>query len=72
MIIPIGVIGKIIEGDEAGFFVKIICDEENTGGFLILTSPDEKFSQCFDGWVETEAGLRSYFEESNWRIVWNA
>ena len=39
MRVPINRVGKILAGDEAGRFIKVLDDSGSTGGFLILTSP---------------------------------
>ena len=66
----IGKTGKIISGDEAGKFVKIVDDSDNTGGFLILTASDPGFVDGHDNWVENEASLLRYFDESRWIVEW--
>ena len=68
--IKIGKVGKIIEGDEAGKFVKVVDDSVNTGGFLILTADDIGFTRGFDNWVENESMLQRYFQEARWRVEW--
>lgn len=68
--IRIGRVGKIMEGDEKGCFIKIMADAENTGGYLILTAEDKGFLRGFDNWVESYANLKRYFDESNWTIDW--
>ncbi len=70
--ILIGVIGKIISGEEYGRFVKVIDDSENTGGFLILTADDiELSSRGYDNWVEDKERLKCYFLENKWLIEWS-
>ena len=46
--ILIGVIGKIVSGDEAGNYIKILDDAENSGGFLILTSENISFNMGYN------------------------
>lgn len=70
MELKIGNIGKIIAGDEAGSYIKIIDDHENTGGFLILTSNHLSMASAFDNWVRNEEELMRYFIESAWVIEW--
>ncbi len=71
MNIKIETIGRIISGDETGFFVKILDDSENTGGFIILTSPSKEFNNTvYDNWVEKFDYLEEYFNESSWVIDW--
>ncbi|GEP40878.1 hypothetical protein BGE01nite_01690 [Brevifollis gellanilyticus] len=68
--IQIGVKGRILEGDEAGHFILVQNDEENTGGFLILTASDEEMIEGHDAWVEDYKQLEAYFDESHWKIDW--
>ncbi len=72
MKIPLGVVGSIQSGNKAGWQVKIEDDTENTGGFLILTSPNfsARLGEGFDDWVENESDLQQYFEEACWTIDW--
>jgi len=67
--IEIGRKGKILQGRKIGNYVIIQDDIENTGGYLILTSPESDFLQGFDDWVEKE-DLEAYVKESNWEIEW--
>lgn len=70
--ILIGVVGRIISGEEHNRFVKVIDDSENTGGFLILTADDiELRSRGYDNWVEDKEHLKRYFLESKWLIEWS-
>ncbi|HIP39179.1 MAG TPA: hypothetical protein EYG88_07355 [Desulfocapsa sulfexigens] len=68
--IKISVKGKILKGDDAGKFVEILDDTGESGGFLIITSPDTKFEQGHDDWVEDMNALEKYFIESKWEIEW--
>ena len=69
--IRIGVTGLITAGDNAGWQVGIEDDMRNTGGFLVLLSPDFQSSpEGADDWVESESALSSYFEESSWVVKW--
>ncbi|SUA20351.1 Uncharacterised protein [Neisseria gonorrhoeae] len=51
---------------------KIIDGQENTGGFLILLSSNDKFSSfdSYDDWVENLEILKEYLQESHWIIKW--
>ena len=68
--ILIGAVGRIISGDEQGRFIKVVDDEENTGGFLILIADDIEFRSGYDNWVENKEALNHYFLECKWRINW--
>lgn len=70
MNIEIGKIGRIVEGDDKGQYIRIVDDAENTGGFLILISSTNTFEEGFDSWVENLDSLQGFFEESNWLIEW--
>ena len=59
-----------MKGDDAGSFVKIQDDSENTGGYLILLSDRDDFSSGSDDWVEDSKALEQYFEESEWEVNW--
>ena len=68
--IRIGVVGKILKGDDAGSFIKVVDDSTNTGGYLVFTSSDTSFRESYDDWVENLNKLESYFAESRWTIQW--
>jgi hypothetical protein len=74
MSIPINIWGRILSGDQKGWYLMIQDDSENTGGYLILTvrnlSPDNH--EGFDGWVEDMSGVEKYFVASRWLIDWHA
>ncbi|CCB91777.1 putative uncharacterized protein [Waddlia chondrophila 2032/99] len=74
MNIKINRIGLIKEGLDKGWYVRILDDFENSGGYLIvifnsLDSRNKKF-QTFDSWVENFEDLCEYFKESSWDIQW--
>jgi hypothetical protein len=71
MIIKIGVPGRIVDGQDAGSFVYIQDDIENTGGYLILQSGRvEDVQRGYDNWVEGWGGLEQWFRNCRWRIDW--
>lgn len=64
-------VGKILSGDSAGGFVKVVDDSANSGGFLVIISTSATFDkEVFDDWVEDSGSLCAYFEESNWIVDW--
>ena len=62
--------GKIMSGDEAGHYIKILDDRPSSGGFFILTSNNPAFENCFDNWVQDEHALQRYVDEAAWQIEW--
>jgi len=72
IIIKINVVGKILEGDNKGWHVLIKEDFEETGGYLIFISKDQKFNsrEGCDYWVEKYDNIIGFFEESKWKIQW--
>lgn len=70
MEIRLGVVGKIVAGDEFGSYIKIIDDAESTGGILILTSIFPEMNDGYDNWVKDNDALQRYFEESGWKVDW--
>lgn len=66
-------IGKILEGDDAGQYIRIEHDPDDTGGYYIYQSTVKDFSsdETFDSWVENKNELEAFFSESNWVIDWN-
>ncbi|WCM92757.1 hypothetical protein M5C99_20820 [Acidovorax sp. NCPPB 2350] len=72
MKIEIGKHGKIISGVEAGRYLKIVDDKESSGGYLIITAATSDLQKDgSDTWVENEAQLEKYFEESKWNVDWS-
>ena len=70
MEVRIGQVGRIIAGDEAGKYVKVVDDKENTGGYLILTANTPDMRVGFDNWVENKESLSDYFVEAGWSVEW--
>ncbi|MES2459354.1 MAG: hypothetical protein V4671_02135 [Armatimonadota bacterium] len=67
--VPVGQKGRITSGEKSGWSVFVEDDRSNTGGYLILMSPDDFTSSGFDDWVEA-ADLEEYFIETGWEITW--
>lgn len=73
MEIKIGVIGKIIEGDLCGWFLKIKEDFDESGGYLILISKDSnlsKYSEGYDYWAEDKNIVKEMINGFKWKIQW--
>jgi hypothetical protein len=70
MHIPIGQKGRIIKGENAGNYVKVVDDSEATGGFLIFISEFPDMNSVHDSWVIDKVALAEYFDESDWVIEW--
>lgn len=65
----IGKKGRIRAGKDAGFYVRIEDDAENTGGYLILIWKDAP-SIGYDYWVENLIDLDRFLNECGWDIEW--
>jgi hypothetical protein len=70
MDIQIDRLGLIVSGHEAGKYIRIIDDADNTGGYLILTAATADMTEGFDSWCENQDALYSYFTESGWTVRW--
>jgi len=57
---PIGVTGTIEKGDHLGWFIRVVDDGENTGGYLILQWHGDK---GFDDWVLDEEAVAEWFDD---------
>lgn len=69
----IGKTGKIVSGDEAGKFIKILKDPENIEGVLVITSRSCEFipnTEEFDNWSLGISDLACYIKEAEWLIEW--
>ena len=71
----IGVIKESKDPNEKGWYVKVVDDSKNTGGFLIFTSSTPEFAkwgEVFDSWVEKKNAIQTFFEKAGWRVKWAA
>lgn len=69
--IKVGPIGRIVSGEEQGRYVRIQELPDQPVSYLILTAADRDFREAGgDAWVEDEASLRQYFDESRWIVQW--
>ena len=74
MSIPIGVIGKIRNGEHAEMHVRVEDDAKSTGGYLVYqlwkNSGGPNADGAFDDWVESKKQLEDYFDSTGWSIDW--
>jgi hypothetical protein len=73
--IPIGVVGRILAGPNAGWYLRVDDDADHTGGFLVLQS-----SRPFDGaaadalgyddWIERREDLARFIAHRGWVVSW--
>jgi len=67
-------IGKIIKGDNPGWFLKIKDDKEESGGFYIFQFKnrvgDNAMGEAFDDWVENFSDVETYFDSDDWEVKW--
>jgi hypothetical protein len=69
--IRVGVLGRILSGEEAGRVVEVIDVAERTGCFLVFTyADDDRSPDVFDGWVETFGDVKRYSRRVGWDIAW--
>jgi hypothetical protein len=71
--IKIGAVGKVIEGEDLGWFVFLKEDLEDSGGYFILIFNNQvmsKSTEIYDYWVENKEDLIPFFRDSNWKIEW--
>ena len=68
MTIKLNTLGKILQGDNSGFYVKIVPDDH--GSFLVLLKPSLETHEGFDDWVQSMEFLDEYIMQSKWVIEW--
>ncbi len=62
---------KIVSGKNIGWFIWVQDDRKNTGGYLVLQSPDIDFKgDGFDNWFLTIEEIENYFFNNNWILEW--
>ncbi len=68
----VGVLGRIVAGNDLGWFVEVVDDSAgSTGGYYILTFDQaDRSGLAYDNWVESLGDVRRYFQESRWAIDW--
>jgi hypothetical protein len=63
--------GTILEGDYPGWTVEFVDNTTDTGGHYVLVyDPNPQATEGYDWWLEYEADIPGFIEESNWRIEW--
>ena len=72
--IQIGKKGRILQGNQAGWYILIQDDTSDTGGYyvLITSKPDLSggLGEGYDEWVENKETLLPLFETRGWEIEW--
>jgi hypothetical protein len=68
--IIVGQWGKILEGENTGWYVLVKDDSSRTGGFYIFRSPEMSLDKTFDDWVETKRDISRFFQNAGWMIEW--
>lgn len=55
----VGVVGRIVSGEEIGRYVKVVDDSGKTGGYLILTAADGDLTEDWaDAWLASRGHRR--------------
>ncbi|WP_144119104.1 hypothetical protein [Catellatospora sichuanensis] len=63
--------GRILAGENEGFFIHVHFDAERTHGYYVFMVDDiENPSDGGDHWAADMAELRTLFRTSDWRIEW--
>ena len=72
--IPIGKVGKVIEGEEKGWFIKIEPDNSETKGYYIFLCKNHTFigglGEGYDDWVDSYESLVEYFKDEDFLVEW--
>lgn len=71
--IRLNTVGKIVRGDQVGWYILIEHDEDNTGGYYIYQAPEDNVKSAiegFDNWLENYDDIADFFKESDWEIDW--
>lgn len=63
-------IGKIVEGKNKGWYIKLVDDSEKSGGVFIIEFPNPQSGEGFNSWLERKSDIEGYFSECNWKIDW--
>jgi hypothetical protein len=69
--IPVGRLGRILAGPEAGRVMEVVDDAAGSGGVLVVTYTDlDRTPPVFDTWFENFDELRAAFAETGWQVDW--
>lgn len=69
--IEINKFGKVISDKMKGWFIIIKDDLENTGGYLVILSEDNKFSKNgYDNWFLNLKEVEQYLLDNEIEIEW--
>lgn len=67
--------GKILNGQQKGWYIYIVDDRENTGGYLLLESESSDIfgsdGEGFDTWYETLYDIERQLINNAWSIDWD-
>ncbi|GIE92508.1 hypothetical protein [Actinoplanes regularis] len=69
--IPIDRYGRVLDGENKGYFIRVTLDAEVTHGYYVFLVDDIKNpSDGGDYWAKDVAELANLFRVSEWRIEW--
>lgn len=67
----VGVVGRIVAGDELAKFVRVDVLPGEPPSYLVLLAYDPEFRRgCGDFWVEDLASVGQFFAEGEWAVEW--
>ena len=68
----INTIGRITSGSMQNWYIIIKDDSENTGGYLVIQSPNiDISSDGYDNWFEKIEEVVQYIQSNNIKIEWS-
>ena len=69
--LKIGVVGRIVAGEETGRYVEILDDSAATGGFLVcLYQRPDRSGEGFDYWVEKIEHAQAFLDDCGMEVEW--
>jgi len=70
--LKINTIGRITSGSMQNWYIIIKDDSENTGGYLVIQSPNiDISSDGYDNWFEKIEEVVQYIQSNNIKIEWS-